>query len=411
MEIIRDKYIKKICIYKDTDFIKIITGIRRCGKTTIMKQYINSLDIDKQYILYIDMEKEINSQYRDVNKLQTYIDSYFKSKKNNKFYLFIDEVQEIVDFEKYILSLYNSKKFDIYITGSNSHLISSQLATRFTGREAQINIFPFSYQEFIESIGQENNSESLSEYLNVGGMPALLNFREHEVEFNDLSLAIVNNVINKDLIPFFNIKNPTIFKDLLKYCFSIVGNITSSSSISNFLLSQKITELNNHTTIDNYIKSMCDGYLLYKCERFNINGKSVLKSKYKLYAVDLGLANTYANLKSNINIGRKLENIVFFELKRRGYIVYIGNIIHKDSKEKTTKTLEIDFVAIRNKKVIYIQVCDDLTNQTTIDREVYPLNLVHDGLRIIINNSNINKFDSGIEYIDIKKWINKEESL
>jgi predicted AAA+ superfamily ATPase len=404
MEIQRKYYLNKINTVKNTDYIKIITGIRRCGKSTILKQYVSVLSkkVNSNQILFIDFDDMKNKSILNVDALEKYI--YKNLSKNKKNYIFLDEIQNVENFESLILSLYQDKNNDIYLTGSNSHMLSKQIATKFTGRDLQIQIFPFSFSEFSEYfIGKIEPKNMLDYYKRLGGLPGILAFYQNQ-DFKEVSInGIIESILNRDLIPHFKIKNVPLLRKLFEFALDNIGKEFSPNNIANFLQSNKLVKIVSTKTIDNYLSYLADGFLLHKSTRYNIKGKMILKTLYKYYAIDLGIRNVYLSKSHLQDTGKQLENIVCLELLRRYTKVNTGMYQYTDIKNKTTLTNEVDFICRNNSEVVYIQVCEDISKEDVLQRELFILRKINNGKKLLLNNNGINTVIDGIDIVDVTK--------
>jgi predicted AAA+ superfamily ATPase len=404
MEIQRKYYLNKIKAVMNTDYIKIITGIRRCGKSTILKQYISILSkkVNSKQILFIDFDDIKNKSILNVDSLEKYI--YKNLNKNKKNYIFLDKIQNVENFESLILSLYQDKNNDIYLTGSNSHMLSKQIATKFTGRDLQIQIFPFSFLEFSEYFnGIIERKNMLDHYKHLGGLPGVLAFYQNQ-DFKEVSTnGIIESILNRDLIPHFKIKNVPLLRKLFEFALDNIGKEFSPNNIANFLQSNKLVKTISTKTIDNYLSYLADGFLLHKSTRYNIKGKMILKTLYKYYTTDLGIRNVYLSKSYLQDAGKQLENIVCLELLRRYTKVNTGMYQYTDIKNKTTLTNEVDFVCRNNSEVVYIQVCEDISKEEVLQRELFILRKINNGKKLLLNNNGINTVIDGIDIVDVTK--------
>lgn len=393
-KIIRKQYLDRIINLKDTPDIKIITGIRRSGKSNLMNTYIDYLkenfqNINIIFIDFMDLEYEDIKEYHSLHK---YVESNYDETKDN--YLFIDEVQMCPDFELAINSLYSKNKYDIYITGSNAFLLSADLATLFTGRYIELHIFPFSFKEFCEYNSDIQDNDTLfDKYLIKGGFAGSYAYRT-ELDRNTYIKEIYETIVNRDLIQKYNMSDTVILQQLSEFLMDNISNLTSPNKISDTLTSNDIPT--NHVTIGKYIKYLCNAFVFYDVKRYDIRGKKYLESNNKYYLCDTGIR--YAILGSrNMDYGRAYENIVCIELLRRGYDVYIGKLYQK----------EIDFVAIKGNEKLYIQVSDNISDENTFKREYSPLLQIKDAFpkTIIARTKHPRYTYEGIEIVDIIDWL------
>ena len=377
----RKEYLERLAQWKDEQVIKVITGIRRCGKSTLLLQYqawLKANGVSADQIVSVNFEELEYEELLDYRKLYEYLKSHLCIGK--KTYIFLDEIQKVAAFEKVVDSLYVKPDIDIYITGSNAYMLSSDLATLLTGRYVEIKMLPLSFKEFL-SITDMDTEQGLAEYLRNGGLPyiAVMNRTSEKVE--TYLEGIYNTVIVKDIEdrqarkesdPFKRkITDIVLLKTIAKYLASVAGNPVSIRSITNYLTSngRKLSP----NTVSDYVDALIESFLFYPAERFDIVGKQLLKANRKLYIVDLGLRN-YILPRQNYDLGFSLENIVFFELLRRGYRVMIGKV----------GNTEVDFVAEKNGVYSYIQVTADMTAKETFERELKPLSNIRDNYEKIV---------------------------
>lgn len=392
--LIRKQYLNKLIESKDLNLIKVITGVRRSGKSTLLLQYKNYLlsqDVCEDNIIYMNFE---SAQWYDINdykKLYQYITSLCGNKE--KKYILLDEVQNVASWEKAINSLMVDIDADIYITGSNAYLLSSELTTLLAGRVLTIKIYPFSLSEFIEIYPFNNNEDKYDkfiQYLKYGGMPMLINMNNNENLMIDYLNDIKDVVLKKDVISRNNIKDVVFLDNLLKYMASVIGCLTSPNAISDFLKTNGISISNE--TVDLYLKMLENAYILYRVPRFELKGKQLLKTQGKYYFVDNGLKNIISGF-SSYDSGSSYENLIYIELLRRGYDVYVGKY----------NDIEIDFVAIKPNETVYYQVSRSILDEAVEEREKKSLLSVKDNYRkVILTMDNVkNKQIDGIEVINI----------
>ena len=377
----RKEYLERLAQWKDEQVIKVITGIRRCGKSTLLLQYqawLKANGVSADQIVSVNFEELEYEELLDYRKLYEYLKNHLCVGK--KTYIFLDEIQKVAAFEKVVDSLYVKPDIDIYITGSNAYMLSSDLATLLTGRYVEIKMLPLSFKEFL-SITDMDTEQGLAEYLRNGGLPyiAVMNRTSEKVE--TYLEGIYNTVIVKDIEdrqarkesdPFKRkITDIVLLKTIAKYLASVAGNPVSIRSITNYLTSngRKLSP----NTVSDYVDALIESFIFYPAERFDIVGKQLLKANRKLYIVDLGLRN-YILPRQNYDLGFSLENIVFFELLRRGYRVMIGKV----------GNTEVDFVAEKNGVYSYIQVTADMTAKETFERELKPLSNIRDNYEKIV---------------------------
>jgi len=365
----RDIYLKKIIPFINKPVIKIITGIRRCGKSFLMKQIISELNatgIENKNILYINKELVTFNFIENYTQLYTYISEKFNSTQGKK-YILIDEIQEIQQWEKAVGSLFAENEYDIYITGSNAHLLSSEIATLLSGRYVEINLYTLSYKEFVQFRNTEltNAEDEFYLYLKYGGFPVI-----HFFDYNDELIyqyinSLYSTILLKDIISRYNTRNVQLFENLTKYVFDNIGNIFSGNSIAKYLKAQNISM--GLDTIQNYLQYLENSFLVYKVNRYDLKGKRILEIHEKYYLSDIGLKNAMLGYREK-DIAGMLENIVFLKLKQSDYKVFIGKFLD----------YEIDFVAEKGNSRIYIQVAYLLNSKETIEREFQVMKQISD---------------------------------
>lgn len=386
----RSEYLNRIKNLKNTPDIKVITGIRRSGKSILMQEYISYLkdhyeDINIIFIDFMDLSFEALKEY---HALHTYVEEHYRQGKEN--YLFIDEVQMCPNFEPAVNSLYSKRKYDIYITGSNAFLLSADLATLFTGRYIEIHVYPFSFKEYCKYYSDNSDIDILfEEYTIKGGFAGSYAYNT-EKDRKDYIKEVYETIVTRDLVQKYSLPDTLMLQRLSEFLMDNISNLTSPSKISNMLTST------NHVTIGKYIKYLCNAFVFYDIKRYDIRGKKYLKSTEKFYLSDVGMR--YAILGTrNMDFGRVYENMVCLELLRRGYDVYVGKLYQK----------EIDFVAQKGSEKIYIQVSDNITEEETFKREYTPLLQIRDAYpKIIIARTNHPEYSyEGIRIFDIKDWL------
>lgn len=358
----------KLLSYKDTEFIKVITGIRRCGKSSLLKLFMNKLKEEnlETNVIYMNFESF------EFDKIIDYRDMYNQIKKQikseGKTYILLDEVQRVTSWEKCVNALTVDFNCDIYITGSNAYLLSSELSTYLSGRYIEIKMLPLSFKEFLIFSNFKSNvsiDEKFNQYMKYGGMPGIIKLSNDYDLFDDAIKGIYNTVFMKDVIEKNKLIDASLLEKVLKFLMSNTGSLISSKKIADFLTSQgtKVT----HNTILNYLEMLENAYIIYKAPRYDIKGKELLKTLEKYYIVDIGIRNSILGFR-NSDYGHIIENIVFFELLNRGYTVNVGK----------TDSLEVDFIATNSKEKKYYQVTLSLLEENVRNREFAPLNNIHD---------------------------------
>lgn len=385
----RPKYINFIKPYFNTPFVKIITGIRRCGKSTLLEMImleIVSSGVKKDNIIYLHLDSFQNDNIANGKQLYNTIKN---SMNKEKTYVFIDEVQEADGWEKAVNSLMTDCDVDIYVTGSNSKLLSSEISTYLTGRYVSIPVYPLSYEEYIsfkkETNQYENNKDYIKEFIEFGGFPAIALQSFGKKEAYTIVKDIYNSVIFTDIVKRHSIRKVDLFERVVKFIFENIGKTFSALSISGYLKSEG--RIVDNETIYNYISYLEKAFIIYRVNRYDIQGKEVLKTQEKYYLSDQSLKYAMLSYDSKM-IASILENIVFLELKRRHYDVYIGKL----------RTKEVDFIALKDGKKVYIQVCRNLPEDST--REIQNLKDIEDNYPKYIVT--LDKYDSGnIDGIEI----------
>lgn len=394
--ITRDRYLNRLLNVMNTPDIKVITGVRRSGKSKLMDAFIELLEKQEDNnIIRIKLNLKSFEKLKNPDELYNYVESNYKENYNN--YLLIDEIQLCNNFELIINSLHEEEKFDIYLTGSNAFLLSSDLATLFGGRVFEINMFPFSFEEYRKYYPDNDIDQAFEEYFLKGGMSGSYLYHNKEDAINYIN-NILKSTITKDIITKYKVENPLLLSMIEDFLMDNLGSKTSIRNIANKLTAN--TYKTNDKTVGAYIDYLCKSFLFYPFTRYDIKGKKYLESDKKYYLVDLSFR--YAELGTkNIDYGYLYENLVAMELLRRGFEVYVGVLFDK----------EVDFVAVKQGEKTYIQVCDDITNKTTFEREVGPLLSIRDAFpkMIIARTKHPKSQYEGIKIIDIARWLSHDE--
>ena len=394
----RPAYLQRLCDLEGTPDIKIITGVRRSGKSELMKAYIRHIresrsDVNIIFIDFFELQYEPLKEYHALNR---YVEERWLAGKRN--YVFVDEVQLCAGFELAVNSWHASRKYDIYLTGSNAFLLSSDLTTLFTGRFIEIHVFPFSFSEYCRFFSEETDTAKLFEtYFLMGGMAGSYVYRTERDRIAYLR-DVYQTIINRDLVKKYRIPDTTALEHLSEYLMDNIANLTSPNHISDTLNANAMAA--NHKTVGHYIRCLCDAFLFYPVKRYDIRGKKYLKTSVKYYLSDHGFRFALLG-KRNLDYGRVYENIVCIELLRRGYDVYVGKLYQK----------EIDFVALRGSEKLYIQVCDDISGSDTFARECDPLLKIKDAYpKMILANTKHDDYDyEGVRIADIARWLLRDE--
>lgn len=369
----RNTYINELLRYKDKQIIKVITGIRRCGKSTLLmiyKQRLIDSGINNDNIISINFEDLALNKLLNPIELYKYIME--NTDPNHKYYVFLDEIQNVTDFPKVVDSLFIQKNIDLYVTGSNAFMLSSELATLLSGRYIEISMQPLSLYEFVSYYSTEENYDLLYQrYIEESSFPFAIEFNRDQKSINEYLKGIYNTVLMKDVVTRHKIANPIVLESIANYMFENIGNMVSTNKISDTLTSYgRKTDVK---TVEKYVNALCESFILYKVNRYDVKGKQHLKTLEKYYIVDLGLRYHLLS-KKNSDIGRVLENVVYLELKRRGYEIYIGKL----------NDVEIDFVAMNENGIAYFQVAASIRNKDTFERELRPLQSLGDSYPKII---------------------------
>lgn len=396
--VVRENYLSKMIQLKDTEFIKVITGVRRSGKSTLMlmyKEYLLNNKVQEENIIYINFESAIYDDIKNYKDLYKYVKE--KTTKN-KMYLLLDEVQNVESWEKAINSLKVDYNIDIYLTGSNAYLLSSELSTLLSGRYIEIKMYPLSFNEFLTFNNYDNSNieDKFNEYLKYGGLPAITLIKNNDELVLTYLNDIYNSIVKKDIIDRNNIKDTALLENIIRYLANNIGSSVSSTKISNYLNSNKIVSKCNHQTIDNYLNMLEKSYIMYKADRTDIKDKSLLKTLGKYYISDIGIRNTILGFR-NINEGHLLENVVYLELLRRGYKVSIGK----------SNEYEVDFIAETPNEIIYYQVSLSIQDEKVKERELRSLESIKDNYEKIIltMDKTMNKDYNGIKVINLIEWL------
>ena len=402
--IFRKEYLLQLLSWKDEPIIKVITGIRRCGKSTLLKQYQNHLlqnEIKQEQIISINFEELEYEHLLDYKALYQYIKE--RLCPNRMTYILLDEIQKVPFFEKTVDSLYVKENIDLYITGSNAYLLSSDLATLLTGRYVEISMLPLSFREYIEATGMPPG-QAFAEYMKSGGLPYIATMNRTDEKTETYLEGIYNTVIVRDIEDRQNrreqdpekrqITDIPLLKTIARYLASVIGSPVSIKSITDYLVSsgRKISP----NTVNSYVEALTQSFVFYPAERFDLVGKQLLKANKKLYMVDLGL-RSHILPRRQYDLGFSIENIVFFELMRRGYQVTIGKY----------QTTEVDFVAQKQGILTYYQVTADMTAQETFEREMRPLKKIKDNYEktvLTLDYFSLGNYD-GINVVNVLDWL------
>ena len=400
----RKEYLERLIQWKDEQVIKVVTGIRRCGKSTLLLQYqewLKASGVSDEQIVTINFEELEYEELQDYKKLYAYLKN--RLCKGKMTYIFLDEIQKVSAFEKVVDSLYVKPQVDLYVTGSNAYMLSGDLATLLTGRYVEIKMLPLSFYEFVEITGS-GQEQGLSEYMRDGGLPYVAVMDRTPEKVDTYLEGIYNTVIVKDIedrqarkesdTDKRKINDILLLKTIARYLASILGNPVSIRSITDYFISngRKISP----NTVSDYVEALTESFIFYPAERFDIIGKQLLKANRKMYIVDLGLRN-HILPRRQYDLGFSLENIVYFELLRRGYRVMIGKV----------GSTEVDFVAEKQGAYTYFQVTADMTAQETFEREMKPLRRIRDNYEKIVltgDRLTLGNYD-GIQVKYLPDWL------
>ena len=396
----RDDYLNKLILFKDLNVIKVITGIRRCGKSTLLeiyKDYLLKNDIKENQIISLNFEDPINRHIDTWEKLYDEIVKKIHPTKQN--YVFLDEVQLIENFEKAANGLFLKENVDLYITGSNAYMLSSDIATLLSGRYVEIKMQPLSFKEYMSTFKDKTDLEKrFNEYLRYSSFPEALLIYKNRKDAIDIYLdSLLSTIIFKDIITRTGINDIDILEKLIKFLFDNIGSRVSINKISNTLTSMG-NKTSNHT-INKYINALLDSFIIYKASRYDIKGKKILSSQEKYFVADIGFRYNILGQSFKRDSGHIIENIIYLELIRRGYKVYIGKV----------DKLEVDFVAQNKEETIYFQVSLTVRDKNTLERELKPLENIkdHHPKFLITMDNDLDASYNGIKKIYLLDWLLK----
>lgn len=394
--IIRQKYLNDLIALTGTPDIKVITGIRRSGKSVLLQQYADWLLKNKSdvNIISVNLQELEYDELLDYHKLHSYVCDHYKDGFQNV--VMIDEIQLCDKFELAINSLHAKRKFDIYLTGSNAFLLSSDLATLFTGRVMEVKVFPFSFSEYTEYFNIKTDLfDAFDQYVRMGGMSGSYPYESEEQRFAYIE-DVYKTILERDLVKKYKIRNVSEFLRISEFMMDNVGNLLSPNNICK-TLNRGQSEI-TRKTVDKYIKYLENAFLFYEAKRYDLSGKKYLESNKKYYLCDPSFRYAVNGTK-NLDFGRMYENIVYMELLRRGYEIYVGKLYKK----------EIDFVAIKRNEKIYIQVSDNISDETTMKREITPLLGIKDAYpkMIVARTRHEDYQNEGVLITDISTWLRR----
>lgn len=390
----RTTYLSEMLELADTPDIKVITGVRRSGKSKLMETLAQKI-VERQpdaNIIHINYNLTDFESIMEYRSMEAYVEKRYAPNRQN--YLLIDEVQMCASFEKAINSLHAREKYSIFITGSNAFLQSSDLATLFVGRTYEIPVYPFSFAEYLEYFPSRNIYDSLTAYISDGGMAGSYLYKTEDQKRRYINSEVLNALVVRDIVSKYKLRNEQLLHALIDYLMDNVGNLTSIRSIADTLESSRMKA--DHKTIGKYVDALCKAFAFYRFRRYDVRGKRYLRSEDKYYLVDQSFRFARLGTK-NMDYGRVLENIVAMELLRRGYEVYVGVLYKK----------EIDFVAIKQGEKLYVQVANNISEEKTFEREVSPLLAIKDAFpKMLIARTYQPEYQhEGIRIVDAAEWL------
>lgn len=393
----RNTYMEKLKLWKDKQVIKVITGIRRCGKSTLLKQfkeYLLEQGVKEEQCVFLLLDDLQNENLREYHCLYEYIAE--RLTEGQKYYIFLDEIQLVPEFQKAVDSLYLKENVDIYLTGSNAYMLSGELATLLSGRYVEIGMLPFSFREYMEATGLEKK-QAFQKYFLQGGFPYASQIQEEEA-YQEYIAGIFHTVLLKDIVDRKKINDIKLLESILRFLADNVGNVVSSKKIADTLTSmgKKTTSI----TVDNYLRALQEAFVLYEAERYDLKGKQFLQSLSKYYLVDMSFRTHLLGTKTR-DFGHVLENIVYLELIRRGYRVSVGKVDME----------EVDFVAQKGDNKVYYQVAATILDPATFEREIRPLKKISDNYpKYILSMDELPLGEDGINQANIIDFLTEGES-
>ena len=371
----RDQYLQRLIELKDKSLIKVITGIRRCGKSSLLdlfEDYLRSVGVLSESILRLNFESLEFDSIKDYKHMNDYIVARIQD--GVKTYVLLDEVQTVFEWERAVNSLRLDSRLDIYITGSNGHLLASELSTLISGRYIEIHMLPLSFKEYLDFYDHNTSGdlqETFNRYLDIGGMPGLLELRDQETVIRSYLSGIYNTIIMRDVIQRNEVRDPALLENVMRFMAGSIGNPMSSKKISDYMTSSG--RKTSSETIDNYLRILEKAYILYRVGRYDLRGKQNLKTQGKYYIADTGIRSEIVG-KRGQDYGFVLENIVYFELLRRGYNIKVGSL----------PGLEVDFIATKQEETVYYQVTATMLAEETRERELRPLRAINDNYEKVV---------------------------
>ena len=396
----REEYLDELKRWKDKDLIKVVTGIRRCGKSTLFLlfiDYLKSIGIKDEQIIHINLE-DANYDFNGYKELYQYVNNKISDKK--QYYVFLDEVQSVDCFQRAVDSLYIKSNVDVYITGSNAYLLSGELATLLSGRYIEIKMLPLSFKEYVSAFNDNNYQKLFLEYMRNGGMPGSIGIVKMNPSDLDKYLdGLFSTVVYKDIMARNNITDRLLLESVLKYIFDSIGSPISTKKISDTLTSKGLATSNH--TVEKYINAFLESFLIYRAERFDIKGKNILVRDYKYYVADLGLRSYMLGKRADSDMGHILEKIVYLELLRIWYKVY----------DVKVDDLEVDFVASNREGLRYYQVALTVRDETVLERELKSLQRTKDHYpkTLLTMDMDLDADYDGIKKINVIDWLLSDE--
>lgn len=412
MEIKRDYYLQEIIDRMDNGLIKVITGIRRCGKSyllnTIFKNYLLKQGIDEEHIIQLSLDENINKKYLEPDALDEHIRGLIKDEK--KYFIILDEIQKVKDFESVLIGFMHISNVDVYVTGSNSKFLSSDIITEFRGRGDEIKVYPLSFSEFF-SVYNGSEEKALNEYYTFGGLPLTVLAKTENAKIDYLNTQ-KNNVYVNDIIDRNKIQNKEEFEMLVQIIASDIGCLTNPLKLSNIFKERDRSSSMTDKTIYNYLAYLQDAFIIEKAKRFDVRRKRFIETPQKYYFTDMEIRNSFLDFRQSEEISHIMENVIYLELKKRGYNVDVGSVEIRDGD--TRKQLEIDFVANKGNNKIYIQSALEMKTKEKVMQEQKSLLNVNDFFKkIIIVGDNVtrSRYDNGIILMSIYDFLLDSDSL
>ena len=412
MEIERDYYLKELIDRMDNQLIKIITGIRRCGKSyllnIIFKNYLLENEIDEEHIIQLSLDENKNKKYLNPDILDEYIRSLIKDK--NKYYILLDEIQEVKNFESVLIGFMHMTNIEIYVTGSNSKFLSSDIVTEFRGRGDEIRVYPLSFEEFY-SVYEGSEERALSEYYTYGGLPLTVLAKTDNSKINYLKTQKDNVYIN-DIVDRNKVQNKEELEMLVQIIASDIGCLTNPLKLSNSFKERDKLSTMTDKTIYNYLGYLQDAFIIEKARRFDVRGRKFIETPQKYYFTDMGIRNSFLDFRQSEEVSHTMENVIYIELKKRGYNVDVGSVEIREGDAK--KQLEIDFVANKGNNKIYIQSALEMKTTEKVKQEQKSLLNVNDFFKKIIivgNDIKRSRYDNGIILMSIYDFLLDANSL